>query len=135
MCVWGRGGGGVGKKGRGQWRGGGGDQGSLLSLQAVQLGNKVCGGQRKASPQQRMLLSASSHTCTGIIHDNLPPEQSMLRGNAEKTIVYLTKQILSAPVLTFFTSCHHSLMCRVFTDWKRIVRKKGLSPCVLDIKV
>lgn len=58
---------------------------------------------------------------------NSPPEQSMLKGNYEKTIVHLTKQMFPAPVFTSFTSCHHSCKCRVFTDWKGIVWEKGLS--------
>lgn len=101
---------------------------ALLSLQAVELGKQcLWRPETKASRQQRMLLNPSSHTYTGIIHDLSASQQSMLRGNGEKTIVHLTKQMLSAPILTSFTSCHHSLKCRVFTDWKKIVRKKGRS--------
>lgn len=107
---------------------------ALQSPQAIELGKQcLWRPETKASQQQRMLSNPSSHTYTGVIHDLSASQQSMLRGNGEKTTVHLTKQMLSAPILTSFTSCHHSLKCRVFTDWKEIVRKKGRSLCVLGM--
>lgn len=81
-------------------------RGSSALGQALELGEQdLQRPEKKGCPGAKMVLNSFFPHL--LFTANSPPERLMLKGNYEKTIVHLTKQMFPAPVFTSFTSCHH----------------------------